>query len=63
MTGWGKQPGTQTGRTPCHRVIHFEFGTEPVPLGGVTRVQVETAFSYSLLGRRSIVPLGVPVPV
>ena len=20
VTGWGKQPGTQTGRTPCHRV-------------------------------------------
>ena len=55
VTGWGKQPGTQTGRTPCHRVIHFEFGTEPVPLGGVTRVQVETAFSYSLLGRRTAV--------
>lgn len=59
VTGWGKQPGTQTGRTPCHRVIHFEFGTEPVPLGGVTRVQVETAFSYSLLGRRSAVPVPV----
>ncbi len=62
VTGWGKQPGTQTGRTPCHRIIHFEVGTEPVPLGGVTRVQVETALSYSLLGRRSMVPLGVLVP-
>lgn len=57
VTGWGKQPGTQTGRTPCHRVIHFEVGAEPVPLGGVTRVQVETAFSYSLLGRRTAVPV------
>jgi tRNA-2-methylthio-N6-dimethylallyladenosine synthase len=56
VTGWGKQPGTQTGRTPCHRVIHFETGSEPVTLGGVTRVQVETAFSYSLLGRRLDVP-------
>jgi tRNA-2-methylthio-N6-dimethylallyladenosine synthase len=52
VTGWGKQSGTQTGRTPCHRVIHFETGADPAPLGGVTRVQVETAFSYSLLGRR-----------
>ena len=24
VTGWGKQPGTQTGRTPCHRVVHFD---------------------------------------
>ena len=52
VTGWGKQPGTQTGRTPCHRVIHFAAGPEPVTLGGVTRVQVEEAFAYSLLGRR-----------
>jgi tRNA-2-methylthio-N6-dimethylallyladenosine synthase len=52
VTGWGKQPGTQTGRTPCHRVIHFETGGEPVTLGGTTRVRVETAFPYSLLGHR-----------
>lgn len=52
VTGWGKQPGTQTGRTPCHRVIHFETGVEPVSLGGTTRVRVETAFPYSLLGQR-----------
>ena len=54
VTGWGKQPGTQTGRTPCHRVIHFAAGAEPVSLGGVTRVQVEEAFAYSLLGRRNL---------
>ena len=52
VTGWGKQPGTQTGRTPCHRVIHFETGPEPVSLGGTTTVRVETAFAYSLVGRR-----------
>ena len=52
VTGWGKQPGTQTGRTPCHRVIYFETGAEPVALGSVTRVQVENAFPFSLLGRR-----------
>lgn len=59
VTGWGKQPGTQTGRTSCHRVIHFEAGSEPVALGGTTRVQVESAFSYSLLGRRLSVPEAV----
>ncbi|HEX3554240.1 MAG TPA: tRNA (N6-isopentenyl adenosine(37)-C2)-methylthiotransferase MiaB [Thermoanaerobaculia bacterium] len=57
VTGWGKQPGTQTGRTPCHRVIHFAAGSEPVSLGGRTRVQVEEAFAYSLLGRRLDVPV------
>ena len=60
VTGWGKQPGTQTGRTPCHRVIHFEAGGEPVSLGGTTRVKVETAFSYSLVGRRLEAPVPVP---
>jgi tRNA-2-methylthio-N6-dimethylallyladenosine synthase len=52
VTGWGKPPGTQTGRTPCHRVIHFGAGCEPVALGGLTRVQVEKALPHSLLGRR-----------
>ncbi|HEY4592084.1 MAG TPA: tRNA (N6-isopentenyl adenosine(37)-C2)-methylthiotransferase MiaB [Thermoanaerobaculia bacterium] len=56
VTGWGKQPGTQTGRTPCHRVIHFETGPEPVSLGGTTTVRVETAFAYSLAGRRLEAP-------
>ncbi|MEA2599568.1 MAG: tRNA-2-methylthio-N6-dimethylallyladenosine synthase [Acidobacteriota bacterium] len=59
VTGWGKQPGTQTGRTPCHRVIHFEAGPEPVSLGGVTRVQVEEAFAFSLTGRRLSIPVAV----
>jgi tRNA-2-methylthio-N6-dimethylallyladenosine synthase len=60
VTGWGKQPGTQTGRTPCHRVIHFETGAEPVTLGGTTKVRVETALSYSLTGRRLEAPVPIP---
>jgi tRNA-2-methylthio-N6-dimethylallyladenosine synthase len=56
VTGWGKQPGTQMGRTSCHRVIHFEAGAEPATLGGVIRVQVEEGFAYSLHGRRVDVP-------
>jgi tRNA-2-methylthio-N6-dimethylallyladenosine synthase len=51
VTGWGKQPGAQTGRTPCHRIVHFESGSNPLPLGSITRVQVEGAFPHSLLGR------------
>jgi len=60
VTGWGKQPGTQTGRTPCHRVVHFATGPEPALLGSVTRVQVETALPHSLLGRRLPVPVLAP---
>jgi tRNA-2-methylthio-N6-dimethylallyladenosine synthase len=54
VTGWGKQPGMQVGRTPCHRVIHFDGGAEPVPLGSTVHLQVENAFPYSLQGRRPI---------
>lgn len=56
VTGWGKQPGTQVGRTSCHRVVTFETGPEPVALGGVTRVEVGEAFAYGLRGRRLDVP-------
>jgi tRNA-2-methylthio-N6-dimethylallyladenosine synthase len=52
VTGWGKQPGIQVGRTSCHRVILFEAGPEPAALGGVIRVQVGEAFAYGLRGRR-----------
>jgi tRNA-2-methylthio-N6-dimethylallyladenosine synthase len=54
VTGWGRQPGTQTGRTPCHRVVHFDTGSEPVALGGMTRVEVESAFPHSLVGRLAL---------
>ena len=52
VTGWGKTPGTQTGRTPCHRLLHFEVGDREAPeLGHLTRVVVEKAFPHSLVGR------------
>jgi tRNA-2-methylthio-N6-dimethylallyladenosine synthase len=52
VTGWGRQPGTQTGRTPCHRIVHFPSHDSPAPLGTITRVQIEAAFPHSLLGSR-----------
>jgi tRNA-2-methylthio-N6-dimethylallyladenosine synthase len=52
VTGWGKEPGFQTGRTPCHRVINFPAGDSPAPLGAVTRVRVEQGYAFSLLGVR-----------
>ncbi len=52
VTSWGKKPGTQTGRTPCHRLLHFEYQEDPAELGSLTRVRVERAFPHSLIGRR-----------
>jgi len=52
VTGWGKQPGTQTGRTACHRIVHFPAGTEPVPLGQLTRVAIAAALPHSLLATK-----------
>ncbi len=50
VTSWGKKPGTQTGRTSCHRLLHFEYGEEPVALGTLARVRVEQAYPHSLIG-------------
>lgn len=52
VTGWGKQPGTQTGRSACHRVVHFQTGPEPAALGEISRVRVGSAHAHSLHGER-----------
>ena len=53
VTGWGKRPGTQSGRTPCHRVVHFPIeGHSPVASGDMIEVEIEEALAHSLLGRR-----------
>jgi tRNA-2-methylthio-N6-dimethylallyladenosine synthase len=52
VTGWGKKPGTQSGRTACHRIVHFPFETDPTPLGRLARIRIETALPNSLLGTR-----------
>ena len=54
VTGWGKEAGTQTGRTTCHRLLHFTYGEQPTALGKMARVQVEKAFPHSLVGRRLV---------
>lgn len=58
VTGWGREAGTQTGRTPCHRIVHFATGSEPAQLGSVTRVRIDSARSHSLKAER----LAVAVP-
>jgi tRNA-2-methylthio-N6-dimethylallyladenosine synthase len=52
VTGWGKQPGTQLGRTSCHRMVHFQAGTEPAVLGQMTHVRIQSALAHSLGGER-----------
>ncbi|HKI86111.1 MAG TPA: tRNA (N6-isopentenyl adenosine(37)-C2)-methylthiotransferase MiaB [Thermoanaerobaculia bacterium] len=50
---------TLSGRTPCHRVIHFQptDAREPPRLGTIVGVRVEQAFAHSLAGRE------IPPPV
>ncbi len=52
VTGWGKEPGVQSGRTVCHRVVHFASGEHPVTTGEITRVAIDRALPHSLLGSR-----------
>lgn len=52
VTGWGRNAGDQTGRTSCHRIVHFPAGDAPVPLGSLIQVKVEEALPHSLLGTR-----------
>ena len=53
VTGWGRKPGTLTGRTTCHRIVHFPAEEEgsPTALGTLTTVRIEQALPHSLLGR------------
>lgn len=51
VTGWGREPGTQTGRTPCNRVIHFPVDGSAASPGELVPVVVEKALPHSLLGR------------
>lgn len=50
VTGWGKEPGHQTGRTSCHRVVNFVAEGGPLPLGSLTQVTIESAYPHSLVG-------------
>jgi tRNA-2-methylthio-N6-dimethylallyladenosine synthase len=51
VTGWGKEPGYLTGRTPCHRMVSFAAGEGSAALGSIVPVTVETSYPHSLVGR------------
>jgi tRNA-2-methylthio-N6-dimethylallyladenosine synthase len=52
VTGWSKDPASQTGRTACHRVVHFDAGGTAAALGEITLVEIARALPHSLVGRR-----------
>ena len=50
VTGPGREAGNWTGRTPCHRIVHFpQQGAAPA-LGSLAPVQISTALRNSLIG-------------
>lgn len=52
VTGWGSAPGSLTGRTTCHRIVHFPHDRDrEAPLGGITSVTIERANPHSLVAR------------
>ena len=51
VTGWGRQAATQSGRTPCHRIVHFPAEDGGAPLGHVLPVRIERGNPNSLVGR------------
>ncbi|MBZ0111773.1 MAG: tRNA (N6-isopentenyl adenosine(37)-C2)-methylthiotransferase MiaB [Thermoanaerobaculia bacterium] len=58
VTGWGKNEGSQMGRTPCHRIVHFDPQGVPADLGSLVKVRIDDASHYSLRGTR--LDLGMP---
>lgn len=50
VTGWGREPGHQAGRSTCHRVVNFRAADDPAPLGSLTPVEITTAYPHSLVG-------------
>ena len=50
ITGPGREPASCTGRTPCHRVVHFPEPSDQPPMGALTAVRIERALPHSLLG-------------
>lgn len=51
VTGWGREAGFLTGRTPCHRMVNFEGGVHPPTLGTIVPVEVTEFYPHSLVGR------------
>ncbi len=54
-TGWSPD-GLQTGRTPCHRVVHFPGEPASAAPGRIAPVRIHRANPHSLVGRLATSP-------
>lgn len=52
VTGWGREPGTLSGRTSCHRIVHFPGDGSGSLLGQMASVRIDEALGHSLKGTR-----------
>ncbi len=50
VTGWSRRAGHQSGRTDCHRIVHFPVPERPVDAGSLVRVRTLQAYDHSLMG-------------
>jgi tRNA-2-methylthio-N6-dimethylallyladenosine synthase len=55
VTGWAEPPQLQSGRTACHRIVHFPAEPDTRPLGSIAPVVIEKANPHSLVGRQPTV--------
>lgn len=51
VTGNGSSSGAMSGRTSCHRIVHFQGQDHEAPPGTITPVLIERANPHSLVGR------------
>jgi tRNA-2-methylthio-N6-dimethylallyladenosine synthase len=51
VTGWGREAATQSGRTPCHRIVHFPVEAGGTQLGRILPIVIERGNPNSLVGR------------
>jgi tRNA-2-methylthio-N6-dimethylallyladenosine synthase len=50
VTGWGREPGILSGRTSCHRIVHFTAQRVAPRLGTLVRARVVGSMGHSLMG-------------
>lgn len=50
VTGWSRRAGHQSGRTDCHRIVHFPVSERPAEVGSLVRVRTLQAYDHSLMG-------------
>lgn len=58
VTGWSRRPGHQSGRTDCHRIVHFPVPETPLETGSLVRVRTLRALDHSLMGEVAAAGVG-----